>query len=65
MVKHDILGQEVWECSADEARKLWAEYPEDRHRIWTNEEVDAHILDDAGQIAECLRLKKERPGRLQ
>jgi len=64
MVRIDVLGEELWCCEESEARELWRGYPDDRWRIWTEDEVTAHILDDPEQIAECINRKKQKPGRL-
>lgn len=65
MIKHDILNTEIWEASDEEIRALWHKTPpEDRHRFWSNDEVDAHILDDAAQMQICLDRKRAKPGRL-
>jgi len=62
MIAKDLLGDEVWECSQEEAREIWEKDPNNRWRIWTHEEVDAHMLSDAETIAGIIQLKKERPG---
>lgn len=66
VLKRNILGTEIWEASDEEIRALWNKTPKtDRHRFWSNDEVTAHMSDDLEQIAECLRRKKEKPGRLE
>ena len=64
MTKHDVLGIEIWECTGEEARQLWVDFPDDRHRIWTTEEFTAHILDDPAKVQDCLNRKKRRPGKI-
>lgn len=64
MIKRDICGTEIWECSPEEAKAVWKEQPAERWRIWTHEEIDAHFLDGPDQLAECIRQKKEKPGLL-
>jgi len=66
MVKHEVLDQEVWECSDEEIRRLWPETPpEDRYKLWSNSEYTSHILDDPAQVRACLSRKRAQPGRLQ
>lgn len=62
MIIMDLLGYECWECSKEEARALWVEKPDDRWRIWTHAEVDAHILSDPDDIMEMIRKKEDQPG---
>lgn len=64
MVKRDILGSEIWECNESEAKKIWYSQPENRWRLWSSDEVTAHMLDTPQQIAECIRLKTAKPGKL-
>lgn len=62
MIKKEVLGQEIWECSREEARSVWVEFPDDRHRIWTHEEVDAHMLSGPEEIQEMIDKKENQPG---
>jgi hypothetical protein len=62
MVKIHILGYELWECTPEEAKKLWKYCPEDRWRIWTNDEINDHILDSPEQLEKCIASKKAKPG---
>lgn len=62
MVKRDILGEEIWECSPKEARDLWRTDPVNRHRIWTHAEVDAHLLSGTEILAEIIEQKRQKPG---
>jgi hypothetical protein len=65
MVTREMLGEVIWEAESDsEARQLWADHPGDREKIWFHDEVTRYMLYSPDQIAECLRLKKEKPGRL-
>ena len=64
MIEREVMGQIIIECSDEEARLVWRRKPEDRHRIWTHDEVTAHILDTPEQLAECMARKKASPGRL-
>lgn len=63
MEKNDLMGHEIWICDDnEEARKVWAEFPQDRHRIWTVEETWRHCLDTPEQLQEVLDKKLDKPG---
>lgn len=62
MIKRDILETEIWECSPEEARAAWKDHPADRHRIWTNAEVSAHILSDPETLQRIIDQKRAKPG---
>jgi len=64
MIKHEVMGEEIWECTPDEARALWESHPDERYRIWTTEEFTAHILDNTAQVRACLSRKMAQPGKL-
>lgn len=65
MQSMEILGEKIWRCGTDEvARQLWQDHPADRHRIWTESEVAAHLCDSPEQLTACLAAKREKPGRL-
>ena len=64
MIKRTVLGDELWVCTTKEARQLWVSNPEDRWRIWTDEEWEAHRLDDADMVANNIQSKKAKPGKL-
>lgn len=65
VLKHEVMGVEIWEASDDEIRKLWNKTPpEDRHRFWSHEEFTAHILDTPEQVVDCLARKLAKPGRI-
>lgn len=61
MVKREILGEEIWEVSKDEARELWRKYPDDRWRLWTHEEIDAHMLSEPDTLRRIIEAKKIKP----
>ena len=63
MIKRDLMGIEVWDCSPEEAKKIWVEQPKERWRIWSNEEVDKYFLADAATIQAVIDKKKAKPGR--
>jgi len=62
MIIRDLVGYEVWECDKEEARTLWVSNPDDRWRIWTHEEVDAHMLSDPDTILDMIQKKENQPG---
>lgn len=63
MKKFEILGHEMWECNNLEARRLWKDHPDDRWRICTHEEVDAHMMDDPAQVEAWIAKKQAKPGQ--
>lgn len=65
MLKHEVLGTEIWEASEEEIRAAWNKTPpSERHRFWTHEEFTKHILASPEEVAELLQRKKDKPGRL-
>jgi len=64
MVEREILGEIIWECDEDEARRIWTSRPDERWRLWTHDEVTAHLLDTPQELAACISQKKAKPGRL-
>ena len=63
MITRDILGNELWECTPDEARRIWLEQPAEQWRITTQEELASHVLDGVGELEAWVAKKKERPGK--
>jgi hypothetical protein len=62
MLIREIMGDEIWEVSPEEARELWKSHPEDRWRLWTHAEIDAHMLSDPGTLAQVIERKRLNPG---
>jgi hypothetical protein len=62
MLEREIMGHTIIECSAEEARQLWKDDPENRHRIWTHDEVTAHMLSDPATLAAVIEQKRLKPG---
>lgn len=63
MRKRELLGVEVWDCSTEEAKRIWTEQPAERWRIWSQEEVDKYMLADAATIQSVIDKKRAKPGR--
>lgn len=65
VLKYEILGNEIWQASDAEIRSLWNKTPEDdRHRFWSNNEVDAYYLASPEEWAAAIAAKKAKPGKL-
>lgn len=64
MVKIDVCGIEIWECSTAEARAAWKDHPTDRWRIWSNDEVTAHMSSGPDEILAAIEAKRAKPGKL-
>jgi len=64
MLEREIMGIVIWECDTEEANLLFKHKPADRWRIWTHDEVTAHMSDTPEQLAECIQRKRDKPGKL-
>lgn len=64
MVKIDACGTVIWECSTAEARAAWKDHPADRWRIWSNDEVTAHMSSGPDEILAAIEAKRAKPGKL-
>lgn len=64
MQKIEILGEELWEVNSAEAKKLWRSHPDDRWRIWHQDEVAAFYLAAPEEWAAAIAAKKAEPGKL-
>jgi hypothetical protein len=62
MLKRELMGEEIWECSAEDARQIWRDDPDNRHRIWTHDEITAHIMSDPATLTAVIAQKKLKPG---
>lgn len=51
-------------CSKDEARKLWKERPQDRGRIWLQDEVKKYTLADPDELKAAFDKKMAKPGTI-
>jgi hypothetical protein len=58
MMTTELLGETIYICNRDEARKLWKESPEKRTKIWTEEEAATHILSSPADLMEMVEGKR-------
>jgi hypothetical protein len=62
MLEREILGEIICEVSPEEARELWKSQPEDRWRLWTHDEVTAHLLSSPDTLRGVVEGKRQQPG---
>jgi hypothetical protein len=63
MIKEELLGVEIWIVKdSKEAKEVWKEHPDDRHRIWLQSEARKYLLSDPAQLQEVLNKKLAQPG---
>lgn len=58
----DLLGNECWDCTKDQANVIASMYRGEAWRIWLLEEARAYQLADADEIQNVIDKKKQKPG---
>jgi len=64
MIILDVCGVSLWECPTDKAKALWVSQPSERWRLWTNDEVTAHMSSSPAEILAAIAQKRAKPGKL-
>lgn len=64
MLELNVMGEKIFCCNTAEAKRMWREQPDNRHQIWSEEEVSAHMLATPEELADLLARKKAKPGKL-
>lgn len=62
MLTINLMGEEVWVCTLEEAKRLWGEKKQDRSRIWLESEVDKALLLGPDEIAGIMERKRDPRG---
>jgi len=62
MTKLTLPWGHIYCCTKPEARQMWKDKPEDRGRIWLQDEVRAMLLADYGDVEAAYKLKMNKPG---
>lgn len=64
MIKLQLAQGTIYQCTRQEAKAFWNDRPNDRGRIWLEEEVGLLMLADPPVIDKVFRMKMERPGTI-